>query len=376
MENGTPPRVLLSDPNPPKGLLRIPPPARAKSMIPEGAVALATATSVIGYVPSGGTDLWAEPCNTFPESAKAAFDAAASLWAKLLQTPVPITILACWANFSGSALGYAGGGSEYRDFPGAPVAGTWFAESLANALSGSDQDSTKHDMHITFNGAFSFCYGIDGNTPPGQTDLMSVALHEIAHGLNFAGSLTYSGDAGSWGNGSGYPNIYDRFMQDEAGASLVDTGAYPNGGLRFHGGRSMAANGGQGAKIYAPTTWTNGASYVHLDYVTFGGTADQLMVYSIPAGVSIHDPGPVAAGICTVSASTVTGIAAGTCTIAADQAGNASYGAAMQVILGFSILSSSEIVPPSPPRRSSRSLRDAGAPLSVSFRRYSAATAK
>jgi hypothetical protein len=45
-------------------------------------------------------------------------------------------------------------------------------------------------------------------------------------------------------------------------------------------------------------------------------------------------------GVCTVSGtngSTVTGVAAGTCTIAANQAGNASYNAAPQVTLSFSV---------------------------------------
>ena len=40
--------------------------------------------------------------------------------------------------------------------------------------------------------------------------------------------------------------------------------------------------------------------------------------------------------VCTVSGSTVTGVTIGTCTIAANQAGNANYSAATQVIQQYS----------------------------------------
>ena len=109
-----------------------------------------------------------------------------------------ITIQACWADLgSSTTLGYSGGGSLYRDFTGAPRANTWYGASLANALSGSDLEPGVFDMHITYNQNFAWYYGTDGNTPLGQYDLMTVVLHEIAHGLNFSGSMQYSGGIGS-----------------------------------------------------------------------------------------------------------------------------------------------------------------------------------
>ena len=53
-------------------------------------------------------------------------------------------------------------------------------------------------------------------------------------------------------------------------------------------------------------------------------------------------------GVCTVNGNTVTLAAAGTCTIAADQAGNASYAAAPQVVQSFSVnpaLGAAEVIP-------------------------------
>ena len=100
---------------------------------------------------------------------------------------------------SSSTLGYSGGGSDYRNFSGAPRANTWYAESLANALHGSDLGPSKFDMHITYNQNFTWYYGTDGNTPATQMDLMTVVLHEICHGLNFSGSAQYAGGGADWG---------------------------------------------------------------------------------------------------------------------------------------------------------------------------------
>jgi len=300
----TNPVIVWADPNPPSEQVQMP--ARFDmSTLPE----TATATFSITYVPGGGTDLWSARCSTFPEGAKAAFNAAATIWGNLLQSSVPITINACWSNLgSSSILGYSGVGLLHKGFTGAPLANTWYVGSLANALYGSDIAPSNFDMHITYNSNFTWYYGTDGVTPAGQYDLMSVVLHEIAHGLNFAGWMSCSGGTGSWGGGTGYPVIYDRFMRDGAGNPLIDTGAYANpsvalgsaltsNSLWFHGTNAMAANSGQRIKMFAPSTWMSGSSYSHLDYNTFAGGENRLMVYAISSGVSTHDPGPVTLGI-------------------------------------------------------------------------------
>ena len=305
--NAIPAVVYVADPNPPAQQLHIPAPAYLRTL-PEKA----TATFSITYVPNGGTDLWGASCTTFPEGAKAAFNAAAAIWGNLLQSSVPITIKACWSSeLDPGVLGYSGGGDLTRDFTGAPRVNTWYGASLANALTGSDLVPSNFDMHITYSSTFSWYYGTDGVTPTGQYDLMSVVLHEIAHGLNFSGSMSYAGGTGSWGYTTGYPNIYDTFMRDgtaNPGNQLINTGVYANPSaalgtalqstsIWFHGAKAMAANGGQRVKMYAPSPWEPGSSYSHLDYTTFAGGANRLMVFSIAKGVSTHDPGPIALGM-------------------------------------------------------------------------------
>jgi hypothetical protein len=131
--NGGSVLAVVVDPNP-STLRRIPAPAGVSDQPEE-----ATASFSITYVPNGGTELWGEACYTFPEEAKTAFNAAANIWANILNSDVPITINACWANLgSSSTLGYSGGGTSSRDFTGATRSNTWYSASLANALYGSD----------------------------------------------------------------------------------------------------------------------------------------------------------------------------------------------------------------------------------------------
>ena len=166
-------------------------------------------------------------------------------------------------------------------------------------------DPANEDMHITYNTNFPWYYGLGANPPAGTYDLVTVATHEIAHGLNFSGSATMSGTTGSYGYGTGYPNVYDTFMRD--GSEILLTN-YSNpstalgtllksNNLWFHGSNAMAANGGNRVKMYAPSTWLPGSSYSHLDYTTFAGTINSMMVYSISSGSANHNTGPVTRGL-------------------------------------------------------------------------------
>ena len=307
--NGIPAVVYRADPIPPSKQVYIP----ARVNQPNITGPRQKATFSINYVANGGTDLWGANCTTFPEEAKGAFNAAAYVWGSLLQSNVPITINVCWSDtLSPGILGYAGGGdiSCFVLDGTAPRQNTCYAAALANRFVGYDISPDSYDMHITYNSSLPWYYNTSFQTPSGQYDFMTVALHEIAYGLNFGGSMNVAAGLGSWGYPVG-PNIYDTFMKDTANDPanlLIDTNTYPNpsaelaaaltsNSVWFSGTNAVAANGGQKAKIYAPSPWQAGFSYSHLDYDTFAGTINGLMVYALPSGISIHDPGPVALGM-------------------------------------------------------------------------------
>ncbi|MDD5033748.1 MAG: hypothetical protein PHE55_03240 [Methylococcaceae bacterium] len=298
------PALYVMDQNPTDKVTRVP--SRFSRLSLTNTV---SANFTITYLADAQTDTWGERCYPFPEPAKAALSAAAGIWASLVNSSVPISLRVCWANLGSTlTIGYSGSTAQIKNFANAPRSNTWYQKALANALAGVELEPGSFDMELTYNGYYAWYYGMDGNTPSSQLDFMTVVLHEITHGLNFSTSIQYSSGYGAWGNDTGYPNIYDTFLVTGAGRQLIDTSLYGNpsivlgsalssGDLWFNGSNAMAANGGQRVKIYAPSTFSPGASISHLDYSTFAGTANGLMAYALAQGRSIHDPGPVTLGV-------------------------------------------------------------------------------
>ena len=152
-----------------------------------------------------------------------AFQFAANLWGATIRSDVPITIRASWASLScdasGATLGAAGSVGMFRDFPGAPVSGTWYSAALANAIAGTDLNPNQPEISAQFNSNLGntgcldgthFYLGLD-NRHGADIDLVTVLMHEFAHGLGFQ-SFT-NGSTGS--QSGGFPSIYDRFLLDK-----------------------------------------------------------------------------------------------------------------------------------------------------------------
>ncbi len=271
-----------------------------------------TASFEIEYVPVDGTDYRGVICTTFPEEAKGAFEHAAAIWAATIHSTVPITIRACWALSLGSLLGYSGSGSEVN-FIGAPEPDTYYSRSLANALRGEDLDPSYHDMNITYNSIYPYYFGTDGNPDEDEYDFVTLALHEIGHGLNFSGIVYYNTETGEGfiGSDSGYHSRYDDFMYfyDRDEVKLIPLTSYTSPSvelgtklrsedLYFLGENAIIANGGESVKMYAPVVWKPGSSYVHLDYETFKDDPNNsLMVYAMSDGYANHDSGAVTRGL-------------------------------------------------------------------------------
>lgn len=180
---------------------------------------------------------------------------------------------------------------------------TWYPVALANALHKSDLNGNTAEIRTNLSSTFQWYYGVDGNTPLSKVDFASVVLHELGHGLGFAGNMLVSGNQGFWGF-AGDPDIYDRFTEDNSGIKLIDYAsgsmalgsALTSNGVYFDGFYANQANGGSRVKLYAPNPWMQGSSYSHLDEI-FNNTPNALMTYALAFGESEHSPGPVALGI-------------------------------------------------------------------------------
>lgn len=286
-------------------LVRIPPPAQAFGK------AAATATFTIRYLNAGEVNSFGDVCIGWPDEAKTAFTYAAQIWGNLVQSSVPVSINACWANLSpADTLGHGGASKFLRDFNGAPLASTFYPVSLANARAATDLYPAEEKIIIAYNAQQSWYFGTDGNCPVGKYDFTSVILHEVCHGLGFLGSWEYQSGQGSWGLAAGagaLPIAYDRFIVNGALEALLNTTLFPNpsaalgaqltgNNIYFYGANAITANGGTAPAIYAPTTWSEGSSANHLGEI-FRSTTNGLMVYSLADGYSIHNPGPVTIGL-------------------------------------------------------------------------------
>jgi hypothetical protein len=166
---GGPPIVLRYDPTPSDW--RVPPPREFSQL------RIQSATININYLAGGTQDAFGNDCYTWPSNAQTAFNYAAGIWESLIDSSIPIEIDACWTDLPSGVLGQSSPDAYYRDFSGAPVANTWYAVSLANALSGTDRNGTDPEMHISYSRSFSWYFGTDGN-PGSQIDFASVVLHD------------------------------------------------------------------------------------------------------------------------------------------------------------------------------------------------------
>jgi hypothetical protein len=153
-----------------------------------------------------------------------AFQHAADIWGQTLTSTVPIRIgasfvpLSCTEN--SAVLGSAGANEIWSDFANVPRPGTWYPSALASKLAGTDL-ATPGEPHIIsrFNsrlGLFPDCLpgpgfylGLDNNAGA-ATDLVTVLLHEMAHGLGFQ---TFTNNA-TGVQIQNLPSAWDHFLVD------------------------------------------------------------------------------------------------------------------------------------------------------------------
>ena len=217
--------------------------------------------------------------------------AAAAAWGKVLSSSVDIIVgmtfdpLPCTAR--SATLGSAGPQTVHRDFSGAPRAGTWYVQALANSFAGSDIAANKADINAKFNSSIdnnnnclkgiNWWYGIGSPAPAGTIDLYGVLLHEIGHGIGFLSLV----DRNNGSKLKGYDDAFMVHLEDHSLgkkwpsmtdrqrlASMTDTGD-----LHWTGPNAVAnsgvLSGGVGAsnhiRMYAPATIDPGSSVSHWD---------------------------------------------------------------------------------------------------------------
>lgn len=189
------------------------------------------------------TPVGLNPGTTRGEQALIVFQFAANLWGSVLQSDVPIVNTVTFQPLSCTAtsgvLGSSGTNYIFSFNPGATLpegalADTWYHSALADALAGTDLGVENDlppdtpDIISRFNGDLGktgclegsgWYFGLDGNPPAGQIDLLNVVMHEMAHGLGFSGFNNLA----SGSLNQGVPDIYSLGVMDNStGKMWVD----------------------------------------------------------------------------------------------------------------------------------------------------------
>lgn len=249
----------------------------------------------------------------FPADAEAAFQQAVDIWSSLIETEVPIRILATWqviqdqSGSTTSVLGGANPGTYIRDFDGAQRALTWYPVALAEKMAKKEFNATTSaDIFAQFNSAYpGWYFGTDGVPQPGKTDFVTVVLHEIGHGLGITKGYDVVDNNGVISSFfSPLHVIYDHFLENNTEANLVKTIVPPStalkaqltsGALFFRSPQLEKIQGGADnrAWVFAPDPFQGGSSIAHLDETNYNGSVNALMTPQIGTAEVHHNPGPV-----------------------------------------------------------------------------------
>lgn len=246
------------------------------------------------FAPVGGNN-----ATTLGAARLTVLNEAAAAWGARLTSAVPIhvyvqmTPLSCSTN--SAVLGTTGATTIHEDFPLAPRPATWYPQALANALAGTDLDPSTPEIEGAFNSALgstgcltgvTFYLGLDGHPGASQIDLLTIALHELAHGLGFQSYTDFSSGAERSGlNDAFLVNMQEAGVTPAALTAMSDAqrkaAATSDPNLYWAGSAVQTAAATLSAglvaghvRLYAPATFSPGSSVGH--YST-AATPNQLM---------------------------------------------------------------------------------------------------
>jgi len=204
----------------------------------------------------GGITVTFDAGNPSPSNVQTVVLAAANQWNQALATSPsgPIEVAVIWTNLGHAGLLGSAGPTGLLLHPSLPTA-AYYPYALANTLLNTDVNGASPELTVNLNSIANWYIGTSGSPSAGQVDLYSVVLHELAHGLGFLGSAS-SATLGS-------PTfVYDNLVTYN-GAPLVNA-ANPNSLLTSNSLYIDLSQSFQ-AKVYAPSTWTQGSSFSHFD---------------------------------------------------------------------------------------------------------------
>lgn len=155
----------------------------------------------------GAFELWG---TDIPEQAFPAIDSALALWSRKITSPVPIKIQVNWTTVDGNFLAKTRPVTYMKNFSLSAPTNIWYPMALAEKIAKRElNQSSEFEIEIALNSAINWYYGTDGQTGTEEFDLLTIILHEIAHGLGFVSSANLTTDGVSFSSDD-YVDIYDQ----------------------------------------------------------------------------------------------------------------------------------------------------------------------
>ena len=175
-----------------------------------------------------------------------------------------------------------------------------FSSGLAfkHITTGIDPSPELEDARIQFDFGYSFNSGL-GLPTRARFDLYSITLHELTHSIGISSRAAADGTSTfSAGSFSTYDSLLelgngDPLFSDDAMFS-VEQSALVSNDVFFGGANATLANGGERVKLFAPSTFSEGASLSHVDLSLF---PDSVVNPSITPGKSTREYSDVDLGI-------------------------------------------------------------------------------
>jgi hypothetical protein len=273
-------------------------PAGWASIFASGDSSATTSTPRIFYANLEKKSSFVPIYNNVPAVAKEAIQAAIDIWSQNFKSSVPINVSISWTRpINDSVLASASAKNVFANFTGAPDKTLYYTSALANALAGRDLDLNDPELVIEISSNANWYFGTDGKCPPRSYDLVSVILHEMAHGLGFMSGSYY--DSATREGRILQPTPFDAYAQLPDGRRLIDLpspsleiGKAITTALFWSGANGVKANNGVKPLLFTPSIYERGSSVSHLDEKTFSNAGENsAMTPNLDAGEVFHSPG-------------------------------------------------------------------------------------
>jgi len=237
--------------------------------------------------------------NAVPDSVKPAVTEATLIWSKYIKNKTPIVINVSWVSIPGTVAAYARATQSFVNIPELPLSNFVYPIALAEHFAGYSLNNDNADIDLAISSEQDWFINVDTIGRNNKIDLVTIIIHEIAHGLGIIGNFEYKDSKIAL---AGYPYIFDNFLFHKNGISCLDT--YNNSNLSQDSVKSFFTSNelvwkgqysksilGRYPEIFSPSSFNSGSSLYHIDEDTFIDTDTNSLMTPFIGDLLLRDPG-------------------------------------------------------------------------------------